>query len=250
MAIPIDREGRAELGDVVAKRLKAARRAAGLSQADAAMALGHKGITQVSLAESGDRMPPLLDLVKYADAYCVPLDYIVGRINDPLAEPQENSQGLVVRAVSHSIETLFGKFANAVAEHVSIGVSGMREDRADIREVIRIAAEAEGALKRWRELNPEFDDLRGGATVERLLREISALGRRVDKRTAEERRGFDMIDRALEIEAVERRLSEFQLSLFIHSDHHDEAEPPARKQKKRQAPATDYADKMPEVRPQ
>ncbi len=215
MAIPTDPEGKAALARVVGKRLKASRRAAGLSQAKAAEALNHKGITQVSLAEDGERLPPLLDLYKYAELYSVPMDFLVGRINDPIAEATELGQGMMVRAVSHSITGLFDKFANAVAEHTSVCLSSLRQDRADLVEMIRVAAEAEEALKRLRALNPEFDDLRGGAKVQSLLLQIAGIGRRIEARTQAERAQFDMIDKALQLEQAEPALEQFQLSFSM-----------------------------------
>lgn len=212
MAIQTDARGKQELTMIVGRRLRASRRSAGLSQADAAKILRHKGITQVSLAEDGKRMPPLHDLVKYAELYAVPLDFLIGRIDDPIAEAEEQCQTFMVRAVSHSIADLFEKFATAVGSHVAISLSGLRKDRADLIELIDAAEEAQTALQRLRELNPDFDDMRGGSRVEMLLKRIGTVGRRVADRTRRERVQYDMIDKALQIESLETGIEHFQLS--------------------------------------
>lgn len=213
MAIPTDPEGKKDLAKTIGKRLAASRRAAGLSQAQAAVALRHKGITQVSLAEDGQRMPPLLDLVKYADLYCVPVDFLLGRINDPIAEAGEHSQGLMVRTVAHSITSVFDKFAAAVSGHVSVSLMGQRGDRRDLVEIIAYAEELEVAMARLRGLNPSFDEeLRGSARIVELSRKISDMGRRVDARTKKERHQYEMIDKALELQAVEGRMEQFVLA--------------------------------------
>lgn len=218
MAIPTDPEGKTTLSKIIGKRLRASRKAMGLSQAQAAVALRHKGITQVSLAEDGQRIPPLLDLVKYADLYCVPLDFLVGRIDDPIAESNELSQGLMVRTVSHGIGALFEKFTTAVAGHVSVSLSGLRQDRADLIEMIRVADECERAITRLRELNPEFDEMRGGSKVESLLMQIAVLGKRIESRTRAERMQFDMIDRALDLESAEVPMEQFRLTFNVSEE--------------------------------
>jgi transcriptional regulator with XRE-family HTH domain len=216
MAIPTDPVRKSELMQVVGRRLKAARRAAGMSQAQAAHVLRHKGITQVSLAEDGKRLPPIFDLVKYADLYSVPLDFLVGRIDDPLMEAGENNQGIVVRTVTHGIQELFGKFATAVAGHVSVSISGIRGDRRDMVKMIGLAEEAEVALRRLKELNPGFEeDMRGSSRLDSILRQFAALGRDLNTRTKRERLQYAMIDRALEMEAIEGRVCQFQLALEI-----------------------------------
>lgn len=213
MAIRKDPQGLEELKLKLGRRLRAARRAAGMSELDAAKALNHKGITQISLAESGQRMPPILDLMKLADLYCVPMDFLLCRIDDPLAEQEEHGQGLIVRSVSQAITGCFERFASAVAQHSAVSIAGHREDRADIHEAVGAAKAVREALKRVRELNPEFDDLRGGAKLEGAVNQLLAIGGRVEKRIEAERRQIEVIDKALELERIEPQLLQFCLQL-------------------------------------
>lgn len=210
MAIPTDPEGKNALTKIVSRRLKAARKAAGMSQASAAMQLNHKGITQVSLAEEGHRLPPILDLVKYAELYGVPVDFLLGLIDDPIAEACEQSQGAVLRSVKDSLGGLFTKITDAVAGHVSISVTNLRQDRADLVDIIKATADLDRAIKRMLELNPEFEELRGSSTVENALLRFRSIGKRVDARTLEERRQFDMIDRALSLTEVDGAFTQFE----------------------------------------
>jgi len=219
MPIPTDAKGREALAKIVGKRLRASRRAAGVSQAQAADRLSQKGITQISLAEDGQRLPTLLDMLKYADLYAVPLDFLLGRIDDPIAEADEQGQGIVVRAVAHSIGELFGKFTTAVAAHVSVSVSNHRHDRYDLLDAIQAAEEAELALARVRELNPEFEDLRNGARLEASLRRLSSIGKRAATRIRVERTQMDMIDKTLELQSIEEGIKQFQFAFRIDSDN-------------------------------
>ena len=219
MPILTDAKGRDALAKIAGKRLRASRRAAGLSQSQAADRLSQKGITQISLAEDGQRLPTLLDMLKYADLYAVPLDFLLGRIDDPIAEADEQGQGIVVRAVAHSIGELFGKFTTAVAAHVSVSVSNHRQDRHDLLDAIQAAEESELALARVRELNPEFDDLRNGAKLEVSLRKLSNIGRRAATRIRVEQSQMDMIDKALDLQSIEEGIKQFQFAFRIESDN-------------------------------
>jgi len=218
MPIPTDAKGREALAKIVGKRLRASRRAAGVSQAQAADRLCQKGITQISLAEDGQRLPTLHDMLKYADLYAVPLDFLLGRIDDPIAEADEQGQGIVVRAVAHSIGDLFDKFTSAVAAHVSVSVSHYRQDRYDLIDAIQAAEESEQALARVRELNPDFDDLRNGAKLEASLRKLSNIGKRAANRIRVERAQMDMIDKALDLQSIEEGIKQFQFAFRIESD--------------------------------
>jgi transcriptional regulator with XRE-family HTH domain len=212
MAIIKDKEGYEVLKKVVGRRLKMSRKAAGVTEADAAEALGHKGITQVSLAESGERVPPLLDLMKYADLYCVPIDFLLGRIDDQIAEPEEHGQALIARSVSATISEVIHKFTAAVSEHSAVCIAGHREDRIDLRQVGEAMADALTAYNRVRELNPEFDeDWRGTARLASAMHRVASLASKVNVRIERERRQREVIDTALGLEKMESSITQFQL---------------------------------------
>lgn len=215
MAIPTDKAAKAKLPKVVGPRLRAARLASGMTMAAAADRLKHKGVTQVSLAEDGHRLPPIHDLLKYADLYCVSVDYLLGRIDDPIAETSEHGHGLMVRAVQSSIQDLFSKFSGAVAEHAAVSLCGVREERQDLIEVCGIGEEASAALSRIRELNPEFDDLRGGSKLEAALAKLAVVGRRIERRSRNARLQYEMIDRSLDLVHVGTRVEQFRLRFDV-----------------------------------
>lgn len=215
MAITKDKEGRDELARIVGPRLKAARRAAGVEMAEAASHLGHREITQVSLAESGQRLPPALDLLKYAKLYGVPTDYLYGLIDDPLAEACELGHGARVRMVGGAIAGLFQKFAGAVASHTAVSLSTVREEWADLNVVIEAGSQASHALARIRQLNPEFDELRGGAPLQAALDRIEAVSKRVEARTARRREEMARIDRALHLEEPVAHCEQFALQFRV-----------------------------------
>lgn len=211
MPIQKDPQGVRSLRETIGRRLRNSRRAAGLSQLDAAHKLGHKGVTQISLSEDGSRMPPLLDLMKLADLYCVPLDFIVGRIDDPIAEAEEHTQGLIVRSVSHAIGECVDMFTKATSEHVAVVLAGQGEDRRDVLEAIQLSKDAEAALDRIREMNPEYEDLKGGSRLEMALSGLKKLGTKMEQRVRREREQRAMIDTAIRLDTIEASIKQFNL---------------------------------------
>jgi transcriptional regulator with XRE-family HTH domain len=215
MAIQKDPDGHAEMKAVVSRRLRAARKSVGLSEPDAAKLLNHKGLTQVSLAESGGRIPPLVDLVKYADAYCTSLDFLAGRINDPLADDGEHNQSMIVRSVSQVISGCFERFATAVSEQAAVCISGHRKDRAELKDMIVAVREVAQALARVRELNPEYEDWRGGSTLEASLRRLLVICDEAEQRMRHEAKQAELIDKSLRLEEVETRVKQFTIALTV-----------------------------------
>lgn len=215
MPIVKDPEGSKKLRGVIAHRLRAARRGAHLSQMDAAKMLGHKGVTQISLAEDGVRVPPLIDLIKLADLYCVPLDFLVGRIDDPIAEAEENANGLVVRNVSSAISNCLTTFTKAVSEHVGVVMSGHREDRADLEAAIRVGEELKSSIQRVKELNPEYEDLKGASRFDLAADSLSKIGAKYQQRQKRERAQREMIDNVMHLSAVEKSIRQFSLDFKL-----------------------------------
>lgn len=214
MAIIPDKDAHEALKKTVGRRLRAARNACGIKQDQAAEAIGHKGVTQLSLAEDGQRLPPLLTLIQLSDLYTVPIDYLIGRIDDPIAERAEHNQGLITRVVASGIKEQFEVFARAVAEHAGVMIAGYSDDRDDMVAMCGAAEEALVALKRVKELNPEFEeDWRGSAKLEASLNRVQALMQGVKKRIDAERRQIQVIERTIDLESVDKRVEQFRLDL-------------------------------------
>ena len=214
MAIIPDKEAHEALKITVGRRLRAARKACGITQDKASEVIGHKGVTQLSLAEDGQRLPPLMTLIQLSDLYSVPIDYLIGRIDDPIAERGEHNQGLITRVVSTTIKEQFETFAQSVAEQAAVTISGFSDDRDDMIAMCGAAEEAMAALNRVKELNPEFDeDWRGSAKLEAALHRVQVLMQGVRARIDAERRQLQVIEKTVNLEAVDKRVEQFRLEL-------------------------------------
>lgn len=217
MAIVLDRDELEALKKVVGRRLKAARRAAQMTETKAALAIGHKNVTQLSLWESGDRLPPHVELVKLAKLYAVPLDYLCGLTDDPLADPLENNQGVIARAVADAIQDQWDSFTKITAQHAAVAIMGQRQDRADLQLVNEASKAIKRALSRVKELNPDFEDeYRGSANLENALDRLEAVVARFEKRVESERLAKRCIESEVALKALadtEARITQFLLPL-------------------------------------
>lgn len=216
MAIIKDREGLEVFKRLTGKRLRAARVSAGLRPEVAAARLGHKGITQISLAESGDRVPPLHEMKKLALLYGVPMDYLVGIHDDPIADPTETNQGVITAAISESVKDVMGRMATALSEHAGVAIAGHRVDRINLKELCQLGEEATRAMRRMRELNPDFDeDVRGASTLDRVLARMGKIAQEAGERIAREESRTESIDREIRLAEIDDKVQQFCLSLVV-----------------------------------
>lgn len=177
------------LARTIGKRLRAARIAAQMPASLAAEQLGYRGQTQVSLAEKGERIPPLPVLMSYAKLYVVPLDFLCGLIDDPIADATETNQGVIANAISEAMREQFTRLVKSVSEQASVTIAGYNQDRRDLQATCTIAQQAKAALERVRELNPEFDDdWRGTARLVMHLDGLAKVGEQAAQRLKHEKR--------------------------------------------------------------
>lgn len=216
MAIILDKEGRDKLTRTIGKRLKAARRAARITESEAAVAIGHSTITQISLAEKGERILTLQTLIVLADLYSVPLDFIVGRTDDPIADPAETNHAVIVRAIAGSVKDCFEKFSQAVAEHSAIMMSGHRQERIDLKAACDAAVEVKNAWERVKQLNPEFEeDLKGGSNLEKSVSRILGIAERHAARLEHEARLISELERDVGSGKIDDHIQQFMLDLVV-----------------------------------
>ncbi|WP_313453233.1 helix-turn-helix domain-containing protein [Stutzerimonas nitrititolerans] len=213
MSIELDAEGKVQLRSLLGTRLRAARKAAKLTEMDAARAVGQKEQTQVSLWETGQRMPTLQSIIKLADLYAVPLDWLLGRTDDPIADPLETNQGVVVGIISSAMRGSFNKLCTAIAEEAAVTMEGYSIDRRELREMCQLSSDAQKALTRIIELNPEFEESwRGSATLKRALTQMADKGREFGRRIENERLRIEVIDREVSWSSMHNEVAQFAMT--------------------------------------
>lgn len=215
MSIDLDAEGKVQLRVLIGKRMRAARKAAKLTEMDAARIVGQGSQTQISLWENGERMPTLQCLIKLAKAYAVPLDFMVGIHDDPIADPLETNQGVIVNAVSSSMRASFETLCAAIAEQAAVTIEGYNADRRELREMCKMSVEALASLRRIIELNPEFEeDWRGSANLKQILVRMAAKGDEFGRRIESERLKVETIDREIKLAEMHDNVHQFAMNLI------------------------------------
>lgn len=204
------------LARTIGARLRAARLAARMTALSVADQLGYKGQTQVSLAENGERIPPLPVLMRYARLYVVPLDFLCGLIDDPIGDASETNQAVIANAISEAMQEQFTCLVNSVSEQASITILGYNQDRRDLQVVCSAALQAYAALRRVRELSPDFDeDWRGTATLVRHLESLVATADATSERLERERRMREMVDNDLSFGEMDSKVRKHLVRLTV-----------------------------------
>lgn len=159
------------LRKIVGRRLRLARELNGLTQEVAAARLEYVSSTQLSLAEKGERLPPLVKLVKASEVFAVSIDYLLGISDEPERDPQMAERQAALRHVSDVMD--------ATSRTIVTAVLGHRAAAPSVVVTKNLAARAEQAieaLEQLRAANLEvFDgELRGAAKVLRTMDELQA----------------------------------------------------------------------------
>lgn len=157
----MQRATKSELRRTVAERLLKAREMNGWTQTEAATRFGYSTPAQLSQWEQRKRMPPLHMLIRACDVYRVSLDYIMGLSEEPDRDPQTAERLMILRVAQESMTDMSHQLCNLVMEQTKRGGPTMMAAHAYITEGERLAQ----AFKRFVELNPEFEDMRGGNTL-------------------------------------------------------------------------------------
>ena len=203
-----------EVFGVIAKRLRAARRHSGLKQPEVAVAVKQKGLTQISLWESGERQPKLIDLIRLSRLYAVPLDFICGLSDDPIADATENNQGFLVNTISSSIHGHYTQFVAGMAQAVAIAVESNGRDRIDLKAIAQELKALKASYARMKELNPDFDDdVRGGSKVEQSIVNLSKIIEGASERIEREIRQCESVEREMRIAETEFERSQVSRSV-------------------------------------
>jgi len=200
MAIPTAAERAAKLRQIIGCRIYAARKLADMSQDAVAHHLGHENATQISLWESGERMPKLLDMIGMAELFAVPLDYLSGTSDDPLADAAENNQSFRVRLVANTIAESTSRYHEYLAQQVGVALQGQNQDRSDLQRIAIKLKDVKHAHRRMAQLNPEYEEeWRGSATLEAALRGLEDVITGADARIAGELKHCEIIEREFQV---------------------------------------------------
>jgi transcriptional regulator with XRE-family HTH domain len=150
---------------VVSQRLVIARELCGWSQTEGARALGYRNSGQLSMVESGKKTPTLALLVRAADVFGVSLDFLLGAVDEPERDPRLARRAAMHRLLNNRLAKVADALADAFEHEVSV-------DPVHARPLVAAAASALECFERVA-ARPEFEELPGGALLNRRMRELA-----------------------------------------------------------------------------
>lgn len=168
---------------MIADRFKKARSLSGLTEKDAISRMGLKNPKVISQIENCHRQPTLAFLIRAANAYGVSADYLLG-----LSEDDDRSSDIATRSAIMRQNERVGNIIAVALSKTTFDYAKAVGDQS-IKSLIAISETLCEKLKRFCELNPEFEDMKGGAPVQKLIVEITPIIN-INKRKLEEREGL------------------------------------------------------------
>lgn len=172
---------------ITGRKLRRARRAAGFSESAAGLALAQEGMTMISLYENGRRLPSLMNLRLMAQLYGVTTDYLLDMHDDILAEPEEGNQAVLRGIISTALMGQFGQFVDGLTRRNAIMIEALSLDRALLSNLAVVATDLVSALNVVKTHAPEFEEIRGGAKLVRLVGELhGSMSEQIRRRAREE----------------------------------------------------------------
>lgn len=163
-------DGNALLRRTIGARFVIAREINGWDQSEAAVLLGYKNSTQLSLIERGVRLPPYAVLVAASSSYAVSIDFLVGIDDEVDLDSRSAARNALVRRLQGTLE----KHARLVA---GVLLDQSRFDPGAAIRATRLVSTVEAlcqAVERFRARNPDFDEAPVGALMTRAAAEARA----------------------------------------------------------------------------
>lgn len=157
---------------IIARRMLEARELNGYAQVEAAGLFGYRNSSQLSQWETGQRIPPLKDLIRASEAYGCSVDYLLGVSAESDRDPRPARRAATVRAV----QSLLQGVAERVVEQVDLINELAGPSAQTVRNLVLKAtalADATGAF--MCKNSKKFDDMPAGAPLAHAQQELEPL---------------------------------------------------------------------------
>jgi len=161
---------------VVGSRMREARDMSGLSQQQAAIKLGYSNSSKLAKIEgaSDTDSVPLLTIMRAAKLYQVSIDFLFGVADDWERDPRLARE----REIGTWLRDAMEKTTAAQINHLVRLQTMIDTSETATIEVLNSMEEANAAMDRFRDMNPCYEDLIGGAKLEAAINRAGELARR------------------------------------------------------------------------
>jgi transcriptional regulator with XRE-family HTH domain len=169
----------ADLQKIIGLRIRAAMDLNGFDGKVVAVQAGHKKGTQLSLWQSGERMPPAMQLILLAEICRVPLGYLLGIEDEPERNVSMAARTQIARMVQERVEAAVASVVDEVHAEMTNGLPVRDAWQRTLSGIQGLLA----ALAYTVDKDPDgFDELRGGSRIQAaavaLMRAVSLLDHR------------------------------------------------------------------------
>jgi transcriptional regulator with XRE-family HTH domain len=162
----------------VGRRLRIARELAGRQQHESAHLLGYVQKGNLSRIESGldgAATVPLWLLPRAARLFGVSCDFLLGIVDDP----ESDALGAAERAVVGLMQATWDEHRRRDVHAVTRALHRVAEIEHEAARLARATSSAVNALQRFAELNDDWPDLPGGATLSLRVQESASASARL-----------------------------------------------------------------------
>ena len=186
---------------MIAKRFRLARDLSGYkTEAQAIERMGFSNPKVISQIENCHRLPTLHFVIRASNAYGVSTDYLLG-----LSEDDDPSSSIpATSAIFRQNQKVLSMIGNVLAKtsYSYAKTCGEQTTKALIDKIDLLYSR----FNRFKELNPEFLDMRGGAPIQDSILGVLPLARSVKKRIEEKEKLIELHNEQLE-HILQRKLA-------------------------------------------
>jgi transcriptional regulator with XRE-family HTH domain len=156
----------------IGQRLREARELCGYTQVKAAMLMGYQNSSKLAKIElaSDTKSVPVWMILRAAEVYGVSINFLFGLTDAPQFDPKAALQAQTLKAIEQSQSSQ----NNAIRQVYSL----ISTIESAVSANLKRSAEFKELVLRFRQLNPEFDEMRLGA---KLLHVAAEANREADK---------------------------------------------------------------------
>ena len=185
---------------MIAKRFKLARDLSGYKENQAIERMGFRNPKVISQIENCHRLPTLHFVIRASNAYGVSTDYLLG-----LSEDDDPSSSIpATSAIFRQNQKVLNMIGNVLSKtSYSYAKTCGEETTKTLVEKIDLLY---SRFNRFKELNPEFLDMRGGAPIQDSILGVLPLARTVKKRIEEKEKLIELHNEQLE-HILQRKLA-------------------------------------------
>lgn len=165
---------------MIAERFKLARNLSGFeTEKDAILRMGLKNPKVISQIENCHRQPTLYFVIRAAEAYGVSADFLLGMSEDDDRSSDIATRSVIFKQNKKMVEMFAGVLSKTTYDYAKNVGDETTKQLADTAEALYIK------FTRFCQLNPEFENMRGGAPVQHLILSLMPTVKRIKKRIEE-----------------------------------------------------------------